>query len=114
MAEINRAVLDQLHTVAALVRDADHLGPEAQQLLAKLLDELSTALSTPEMPSAEVAHLTECAAQLVQAVHREEEHGVVSNARARLQKAIVAAEMEAPVVAGVARRLMDALANLGI
>ena len=113
MAETNR-VAEQLHEIAGLVRKAHHLGPEGQRLLAELLEELSVALKSPEAPSAEVAHLAESAAHLVQAVHREDEAGILARARDRFEKAIVAAESDAPVATGIARRLMDALANLGI
>ena len=40
--------------------------------------------------------------------------GVLAAARHRLEEAVVAAEARAPTVAGVARRLLDALSSLGI
>jgi len=61
-----------------------------------------------------VTHLAETTAHFVQALHRRHEPGGLSGARDRLEQAIVGAEARAPVVAGVARRVLDALSNWGI
>ena len=103
-----------LHNISQLLRNVDHLGPEAQELLADLVEELGKSIETGTVPSQEVARLTECASQFVQAVHEREEPGVLGAARARLQRAVIAAESEVPVVAGLTHRLVDMLSNLGI
>ena len=104
----------KFHAVAQLLREAHHLGPEAQRELADLLDELGAALASDAVPPAEKAHLADSAAHLVRALHQQHDEGLWGRARHRLEQAIVAAEAQAPVAAGVARRLVDALANLGI
>ncbi len=107
-------VRTHLHTIARLLREVRHLEPEAQELLAELVDELGQVLEADEVPSSALAHLTECTAQLITAAHRGETDGLLGRARARLDRAVLAAEAEAPTVAGLARRLADTLANLGI
>jgi hypothetical protein len=47
-------------------------------------------------------------------MHREEAAGVMKAARERLEEAAVAAENSAPMLAGLARRLVEALSNIGI
>ena len=104
----------QLHAISLLLREAHRLGPEAQGLLADLVDELGKALESTEVPNAEVARLTECASHLVQAVHEKHEPSVLQAARDRLDHAVVAIETEAPMLAGLTRRLAEMLSNLGI
>lgn len=105
---------EHLHAISELLRHVHHLGPEAQSLLADLVDELGKSLESTEVPSAEVARLTECTSQLMQAVQQRHEPGVLEAARDRLDRAVIAAEAEAPTVAGLTRRLVDMLSNLGI
>ena len=64
--------------------------------------------------AAEAAHLSESTARLIEGLHGRHDEGVLAAARDRLEGAVVGAEARAPVVAGVARRLLEALANLGI
>ncbi len=103
-----------LHTIARLLRENPHLGPEEQRALADLVDELGHALHPATVPSEEMAHLAESTTHLVQALHQGHGAGLLSSARNRLEQAIIRAEAQAPVAAGVARRLLDTLANLGI
>ena len=103
----------RLHEVARLLRGAHRLDPEAQRSLADLADELANTLSASGVPTAEEAQLGQLAGQLIQALHRGEEAPVAAT-RDRLQDAILAAETRAPFAAGVARQLLEALANLGI
>ena len=110
----NAVVRMHLHMISQLLRHVHHLRPEAQELLADLVDELEKSLATAEVPSVEITRLTECATQLVHAVREGEDEGVLESARARLERAVIAAEAEAPVLAGLTRRLADMLANLGI
>ncbi len=107
-------VRESLQKVSRLLHEARHLGPEAQRTLADLVDELANALAAGGVSAAEAAHLSERTARLLEAVEGQHDEGVLNAARERLEEAVVGAESRAPVVAGVARRLLDALANLGI
>ena len=104
-----------LRIIAQLLREVDRLGPEAQAALADLIDELGQSLETETVPSAALDHLTETVSHLADAVaRRQEEPGLLAQARGRLEGAVAAVEAEAPQTAGLARRLMDTLSNLGI
>jgi hypothetical protein len=103
-----------LHTIADLLRHARHFGPEAQALLADLIEELGVALESPAVPSAEIAKLTQCASQLVKAVSEKRDEGVLEAAQHRLEGAAVAVETRAPHLADLTRRLAEMLSNLGI
>jgi hypothetical protein len=105
-------VAARLREVARLVREADHLDPEAQQTLADLAEQMADNLSQPHVPTAEEVELGKLAGELIEVLHREEKPPAAG--RHRLQKAIVAAEARAPLAAETARELLDALANLGI
>lgn len=103
-----------LHTLADLLRHARSLGPEGHALLADLIDELGVALESPEVATAEVAWLTECASQLVRAVKEKEKPGVFEAAENKLEGAVVAVETGAPGLANLTRRLAEMLSNVGI
>ena len=103
-----------LHAVSQLLRQAHHLSPEAQETLAELVDELGRAIGSGTASPEELARLQESTARLLEAVHQQRDEGVVAAARDRLEEAVIGVESRAPVVAGVARRLLDALSNLGI
>jgi hypothetical protein len=103
-----------LHTIAEILRDPRPLSHDVREVLAALLDELGQVLATTAVPPAEVAHLAESTAVLARAVHRQEAPGLLAKARERLDAAIVAAESHSPLMAGLAHRLLDALANIGI
>jgi hypothetical protein len=107
-------VRQMLHAVAQLLRTSPALGMEAQKLLAELIDELGRLLEATPAPSGEMRHLSESVAHLVHAAQEPLHHGLLTSARDRLDKAIVAAEVEAPLAVGLARRLMDALSEIGI
>jgi hypothetical protein len=100
--------------VAQLLRQGDPLKPEARQALADLVDELAPALRSTALPFAEVAHLNDSMTHLVQAIQQGHDSGLLAAARDRVERAIVAAEAHAPVAAGIARRLIDVLSNIGI
>jgi Domain of unknown function (DUF4404) len=102
----------RLRELAGLVREADHLEPEAQDSLASLADEMANTLSKSHVPTAEEAELGHLASELIEALHREETPA--AGTRHRLQEAILAAETRAPFAATIARQLLEALANLGI
>ena len=104
----------QLHELAQVLREAQHLEPEAQEALADLVDELSKALTPATIARDETAHLANSAASLARALHQEENPTLLSAAKRRLEQAALRAEAQAPVATGIARRLLDTLADLGI
>ena len=104
----------RLHAVAQRLRQPGPVDPEAKRTLAELVDELSAALGSGEVPPAEVAHLAESTAHLAEALHEREDAGLLGGARDRLEQAALNAEARAPLAVGLARRLLDALANIGI
>lgn len=108
------SVPHRLHELAQLLRSAEHLDPAAQKALADLVDELSGALQPDAISSAETAHLAESTRQLLESLHRSGDPGHRDSLKHRLEAAIVRAEAEAPLATGLARRLIDTLANLGI
>jgi hypothetical protein len=103
-----------LHTIAEILRDPHPLSPEARKALAELMDELGALLATPSVPAEALGHLAQSTAHLVQVTHRRADAGLVAAARDRLEQAILGAESQAPLAAGIARRVLDALANIGI
>lgn len=103
-----------LHTISQLLREAPAVGPEAQALLADLLDEVGKALQTADVPAEEVARLTECTTHLAEAVHQQREPGILAAAEERLEHAVLAVEDKAPALASLTRRLAEMLSNLGI
>jgi hypothetical protein len=104
----------RLQNISERLRKANHLDPEAQQELAGLVEELGKAIDFAPVPSGELAHLTDSATHLLQALEQRRDKGVLTAARDRLEQAIVSAESRAPFVAGIAQRLLATLASLGI
>jgi len=104
----------RLHEVARMLRHSSSLDPESQRALAELVDELSSVLAGSTAPPAEVAHLAESTSHLAETLHHHQDRGVLGKARDRLERAVIRAEMHAPVAVGLARRLVDALANIGV
>ena len=100
-----------LHDLAQLLREAHHLEPEAQQALADLVEEMSQSLTQAEAPPAEMTHLAESVRQLTQALQQRHD---TRRLRERLEAVALRAEAEAPMTAGIVRRLLDTLGNLGI
>jgi hypothetical protein len=103
----------ELHEVAQLLHQADHLDRQVQQSLANLLEELKAAVSATALPSTELLHVAQDATQIAQHLHRQEQRGVAS-AREGLRRTLARVELQAPAVAGFARLLLETLANLGI
>jgi len=103
-----------LQELAQLLREARHLEPETQRTLADLLDELRSELHPAALNSVHAAHLAEIVTQLARAMHEQHDTGPLTGLRNRLDNALERAEVEAPVIAGVVRRFVDALANMGI
>lgn len=107
-------IMARLHDVAQSLRKTSHLGPEGQQALADLVDELGKLLAPATIPPQETAHLADSVAHLAEALHKQHDAGILALARDRLEKAAIQAEMHAPMATGLTRRLLDALANMGI
>lgn len=103
-----------LHELSQRLREAEPLGPDTQRSLANLLDELARALHPTAQPSEEAAHLAFSSAHLAETLKQKKDRGAIAAAIRRLEEAATRAETEAPVAAGFARQLLDALANLGI
>jgi hypothetical protein len=104
----------KLQEVALKLRAGDHLGPEAQQALADLLDELANALPPAGPASAEANHLAASAAHLADALHQRHEGRSLAAALERFEASVARAEAKAPMASGIAHRIIEALANLGI
>ena len=104
----------RVHAIAEFLRQADHLGPEAQQALAELVDELGNMLRSTAVPSAEMAQLTDSTAHLVQALHPEQDAEARAVALGRLEEAVLRVENKAPTAAGILHRLVETLSNIGI
>jgi hypothetical protein len=103
-----------LHELSQVLREAHHLEPEAQEALADLVDELGKALTPAALASSETAHLASSAANVARALHQQHNPTLLSAAKRRLEQAALQAETKAPVATGVARRILDVLADLGI
>jgi hypothetical protein len=106
-------IRERLLTLAPLLREAHHIGPEVQEVVADLVDEL-VRMMDPAAPSTQAEHLAATSTHLMQALHRKQHVGLLITAKERLAEAAARAEAEAPVATGLARRLIDALAGLGI
>src|SRR5205085_2308977 len=74
----------KLRELSRLLRQADHLDPDAQRELADLMDELAGTLSPAVLQSAEAAHLADSTAHLARALQRPHDTGLLSAAKTRL------------------------------
>ena len=104
----------RLRDVANSLRRSSSLDVPSQRALSELVQELSKALAAAQIPADELAHLADSTAHLAETLHHEEDRGLLGKARDRFEGALINAETHAPNLVGVARRLLDALANLGI
>ena len=103
----------ELQAVAALLRRTSHLQPGAQQRLAEVVEDFARTLRPETAPSVEMIHLAQDVAQLARSLHRQET-GPLQTAGQRLRQAVARVEAESPFLAEIVRRLLDALANVGI
>ena len=103
-----------LHAIARLLRDVRNLSPEAQELLAELVDELGRSLQSREVPPAELNRLAEQVAALLRAAQPGAEEGLIGQIQDRLDQAATALESRAPLLTGLTRRLIETLSELGI
>ena len=104
----------KLQSIAQLLRQANHLTPEAQKALAEIVEELGKALHSATVSSEETKSLADSTAHLVRALHQRENQGLLAAARDRMKQAITHIEYEAPFAAQIAGRLLDTLASFGI
>jgi F0F1-type ATP synthase membrane subunit b/b' len=104
----------KLRSIAQLLRQADHLSPEAQKALAEIVEELGKALHSATVSSEEAKSLADSTAHLVQALHQRQNQGLLATARDRMRQAITRVEYQAPFAAQIAGRLLDTLASFGI
>jgi hypothetical protein len=104
----------RLQDITRLLRQTGSLDGEARGTLAELVEELTQALAAENLPAAELSHLADTTAHLAETLHHQQDLGVVGKARKRLQRTLTSAEASAPIAVGLARKLLDALANIGI
>lgn len=110
--EAAQPVRDRLQELARHLRQAHRLGPEARDELAELVDELAAVLDPAVSPTL-AAHLIETSEHLAHALDEGRDAGLLAAASHRLEEAAARAESKAPVISGVVRRLIDALAGIG-
>ena len=108
------SIRDRLHQLALHLRGHPHLGPEAQTELAELLDDLGREIAPERLTVGEEKHLHELVTHVAEALGAPGATGVFGAAKDRLEEMVVDAEVRAPFAAGIARRIVAALTDLGI
>lgn len=104
----------RLKQLATLLRNADHLDPQAQKSLATLLEQLVGELDAAGVAPSKTAHLAETISEVARSLHDGESGAVSDTDRERLRQAAVAAELEAPASANLVYRFIDVLSSIGI
>src|SRR5579871_4525294 len=94
----------RLHAVAGLLRESRRLDPDAQRILADLVDRLGQELRAGREPSESLVQLADRSTELLEVLQHHKERGVLTAARERVNAAILRAEEEAPFLTGIARR----------
>ena len=89
-----------LEAISELLRRPHLLDAAAQAALADLVDELDKALKLGKISNEEAARVAATASHFAEAVHREEEAGVLKAARDRLSQAAIAAENSTVILVG--------------
>jgi hypothetical protein len=107
-------VQSRLRNAAVLAQNSNSLDPEVRHTLTELLHELERALNAHEAPPAEIERLAEGAMHLAESLHRRHDNSILKTARDRLDSLLLQAEAHAPTAVGLARNVIDGLANLGI
>ena len=107
-------IQSRLHQVAGLLHGSSTIDEESRRVLAELVDELSSLLQQTTVPAGEVTRLADSTTHLADALHHQQDVGILEKARERLEGTVLDAETHAPIAVGLARRLLDALANIGI
>jgi hypothetical protein len=105
---------DRLRGVAQTLRQSSTIDEDSRQALAELVEELNKALQAQSVPPAEVSRLAESTAHLAESLHHPKARGLLGTAREGLERAAFEAESHAPLLVGLARRVVDALAGIGI
>src|SRR5262245_39304875 len=90
----------RLRDVAGLLREARSLDTTAQRALAELVEELTKTLQNENLPATEVEHLAEMTGHLEEAIHHQQDVGVIGKVREGLERAVASAETSAPVTVG--------------
>jgi len=104
----------KLKQLATLLRDADHLDPQAQKSLATLLEQLVGELDAAGVAPSHTTHLAETISEVARSLHEGESGAVSDTDRERLRRAAAAAELEAPASASLVYRFIDVLSSIGI
>src|SRR5581483_11755002 len=86
---------NRLHEIAQLLLKTHHLGPQTQQALAELADELGSSFEQTKTPLMTTAPLVESIAHVAEALHHGESQGSLEAARSRLWELVVGAESQA-------------------
>ena len=86
MADMSAPTTALLREAAERLRDADHLGPQAQKELAELIGRFAAALESPDTPANEAGKLAHGAAELIQALHPRQEAGLLAKAKGGLEQ----------------------------
>ena len=107
-------LLARLQVIARLLRQADSVDALSRQSLAELVDEMKINLETKHLPAAELTHLGETTVHLEETLRHHQDQGVAGRAREGFERIVGSAEAKAPFAVGVARRLLETLANIGI
>lgn len=104
----------RLKDIVRRLRQPGSLDAESQQTLAGLVDEMTAVLRNAHLPAAELTHLAQTTAHLEDTLQYHQDQGTVGKARAGLERVVSSAETSAPLAVGLARRLLEVLANIGI
>src|SRR5260370_7591412 len=101
----------KLQSIAQLLRQADHLGPEAQKALAEIVEELGKALHSATVSSEETKSLADSTAHLVRALHQRQNQELLAAAPGLRKQAIPLSDYPPPSPAHFPRRHFVPLAS---
>src|SRR5262249_24181113 len=102
-----------LRELARELRDVEHLQRDARRQLADLVEELDRALHNEHSPE-QARHIDQAASKLLNALRDRRDEPRMRHLGEQFRHTLERAEVQAPVATGVARRLIDLLADLGI
>ena len=101
---------ERLRQLESLLRETTPIPENSQAELAELFGELGRDVDPDQLPAAEQAHLAELIDHLEKALTVPPDTGLLATVR----EFAVRAETRAPVATGIAHRIIEVLANLGI
>ncbi len=104
----------RLEAADRLLRQPGSLDPQAKQALTELVAELSEAIRSGAVQGPGVVDLAHDTAELTEKLHKEKHVGGLAGVRDRLNEAVLEVDVHHPIIAGLVRRLLDALGNIGI